>query len=325
MADSRPRTDPPGRHVDDAAPGDAARVPQGDGTGEFTVAPTPWGDSVPWWSAEPRGGTGPQRVADPSGPQRLPSDGSGPLPVQPDGTGPHRMPNGTGPHRIPNGTGPHRTPNGTGPLPPVPDVPARRGSGMLLGAGAGAVLLVILVAGVLLLRSGDATGETSGGRARTAKAFESTRTIAAGATAGGLRRGALPPRVAVAYPFVMGGVEAGGIPAAEKGAAVYTEGPDGVFDVLFVGGTGQVGDPAAFLRKIRPTTFIGAQNANPGEAGGKAVCGTFAVLTEVHTYCAWATGDSYGVVASNVASQQPRYAMMDALMLRIRADVERAR
>ncbi|WP_026404346.1 hypothetical protein [Actinomadura rifamycini] len=315
MADSRPRTDPPGRHADDAAPGDAARAPRGDGTGEFTVAPTPWGDSVPWWSAEPRGATGPQKVADPSGPQRLPSDG----------TGPHRMPNGTGPHRMPNGTGPHRTPNGTGPLPPAPDVPARRGSGMLLGAGAGAVLLVVLVAGVLLLRSGDATGQTSGGRARTAKAFESTRTIAAGAAAGGLRRDALAPRVAVAYPFVMGGVRAGGIPAAGKGAAVYTEGPDGVFDVLFVGGTGRVGDPAAFLRKIRPTTFIDWQNANPGKAGGNAVCGTFAVLTDVHTYCAWATGDSYGVVASNVASQQPRYAMMDALMLRIRADVERAR
>ncbi|MFD0905326.1 hypothetical protein [Actinomadura sediminis] len=315
MADSRPRTDPPGRHADDAAPGDAARVPRGDGTGEFTVAPTPWGDSVPWWSAEARAGTGPQRVADPSGPQRLPSDGSGPLPALSDGTGPHRAV---------NGTGPHRTPNGTGPLPPVPDVPARRSSGMLLGAGAGAVLLMVLVAGVLLLRSGDTTGQASGGRAG-GTAFEPTRTIVAGATAGGLRRESLPPRVAVAYPFVMGGVEAGGIPVAGKGAAVYAEGPDGVFDVLFVGGTGRVGDPAAFLRKIRPTTFIGGQHANSGEAGGKAACGTFAVLTDVHTYCAWATADSYGIVASNAASRQPRYAMMDALMLRIRADVERPR
>ncbi|MFV2175373.1 hypothetical protein ACFHW2_21165 [Actinomadura sp. LOL_016] len=316
MADSRPRTDPPGRHADEQAPGDAARMPpQGDGTGGFTIAPTPWGDSVPWWSAEGRAGTGPQRVADPSGPQLMPPDGSGPLPVMPDGTGPHRTPNGTGGHRMPNGTGP---------LPPVPDVPRRRGSGMLLGAGAGAVLLVVLVAGVLLLRSGDATGQTSGGRARTATAFESTRTIVAGGTAGGLRRDALPPRGSVAYPFVTGGVEAGGVPAAEKGTAVYT-GQGGTVDVLFVGGTGRVDDSAAFLRKIRPTTFIGGQNANPGQAGGRAACGTFAVLGAVHTYCAWATGDSYGVVASNVASQQPRYAMMDALMLRIRADVERPR
>ncbi|MBE1538030.1 hypothetical protein [Actinomadura algeriensis] len=318
MADSPPRTDPPGRRAADAAPGEGARVPQqGDGTGGFTVAPSPWGDAVPWWSSEGRAGTGPQRVADPSGPQPVPSDGSGPLRALPDGTGPHRMP--------PNGTGPHRRPNGTGPLPPVPDVPRRRGTGMLLGAGAGAVLLVVLVAGVLLLRSGDATGRTSEGRTRTATAFESSRTIVAGATAGGLRRESLPPRVSVAYPFVMGGVEAGGLPVAPQGAAVYGEGRDGVLDVLFAGGTGRVDDPAAFLQRIRPTTFITGQNANPGQAGGKAACGTFAVLGAVHTYCAWATGDSYGVVASNVASQQPRYAVMSALMRRIRGDIEQPR
>ncbi|WP_143220186.1 hypothetical protein [Actinomadura sp. CNU-125] len=124
---------------------------------------------------------------------------------------------------------------------------------------------------------------------------------------------------------MMGGVDAGGIPPADQGAAVYNERRSGVVDMLFVGGTGQVKDPAAFLRKIRPTTFITGQNANPGQAGGKAACGTFAVLGTVHTYCAWATGDSYGIVASNVASQQPRYAMMDAIMLRIRKDVERKR
>ncbi|QFG21082.1 hypothetical protein [Actinomadura sp. WMMB 499] len=317
MADSRPRTEPPGRRADEAAPGDAAPVPpQGSGTGGFTAVPAPWGDSVPWWSAEGRAGTGPQRVADPSGPQA----------VVPDASGPHRMPNGTGPHRMPDGTGPLPPVPPVPPVPSFPDVPRRRGSGMLLGAGAGAVLLVVLVAGVLMLRSGDATGQTSGKRAKTATAFESTRTIAAGATAGGLRRDSLPARAAVSYPFVTGGVEAGGIPPAAQGSAVYTgSGQGGALDVLFVGGTGRVEDAPAFLRKIRPTTFIGGQNANPGQAGGEAACGTFAVLGAVHTYCAWATGDSYGIVASNVASRQPRYAMMDAVMLRIRADVERPR
>ncbi|QXJ20923.1 hypothetical protein AGRA3207_001720 [Actinomadura graeca] len=312
MADSPPRSDAP-----DSVSGDDLTVPravedavppeQQDGAGppepadRFQQDPRtelpPWGASQPWWSPGTGDGTGPQIVA--------------------GGTGPHVLP---GPA---NGTGPHVLPHGTGPLPaaalPEPAAPAAAGgrkrlSAPLLGAGAAAVLVVAL-AGVLVLR------QVNGENARTAAVPASKKRITAVAVAGGLRK---EPAAAVpasaAYPFVAAPVRAGGVPVGGEG--VYAEEPKGPLNVLFMGGTGPVGDTAAFLRKIRPTTFIAVQGTAAGKGGGRALCGSFAVLAEIHLYCAWATEDSYGVVASNVPAPAWRLPAMAELMRGIRRDVE---
>ncbi|WP_242905808.1 hypothetical protein [Actinomadura terrae] len=254
-ADADPQTPPPAEPEPEAEPG---------------AAPDPWGASLPWWSVEQGGGTGPQQV-----------------------------PNGTGPHAAPP------APNGTGPLPVAPQPPAA-GSGerkpvprLLLGAGVGALLVVVLMAAVLAVRS-------DGGKKTGSAVTASKRKITAVAVAGGLHRdGTTPPVTSAAYPFIAAAIKAGGVPVSKDGVAVYAAdvagGPGAPLNVLFMGGTGAVGDPVAFLRTIRPATFIAAQDTGAGKDGGRALCGSFAVLAEVHVYCAWATKDSYGVVASNTA------------------------
>ncbi|MFA1544347.1 hypothetical protein [Actinomadura monticuli] len=351
MADSPPRSGAPGSASGDDL--DAAQVIE-DGSGPGAADAPPFGGARPWWSADSGDGTGPHGALGGTGPHVLPAqrDGSGPYPVPPYGTGPLATVNGTGGHPMVGGTGGHPIVggsgafpvvgtgghpivqggtgaqpvirDGTGPLPPVPGAPGprrRRVPRLLLVVGVSAAAAVALMAGALAFRTVGGGAERD---ARTTADPASKKVISAGPAAGGLRKDALTaPQASAAYPFIAGAVEAGGLPVAEQGLAVYTEEPVRKVNVLFMGGTGQVGDPAAFLRKVRPTTFITGQGADPGDQGGKAVCGTFAVLAETHMYCAWATRDSYGVVASNHPTVNPQFPLLADVMRRIRKDVEK--
>ena len=326
MTESPPRSDAP-----DSASGGDLSAPRafedGDAPERVAAPPAPWGGSRPWWSAETGDGTGPHQ---------MPGYGTGPHGVLPDGTGPHGVvPGGSGAHRIiPGGSGAHPiVPGGTGPLPAVPGqapppgprTPAgkKRLPRFLLIAGTTVVAAGILMVGVLGFRM-DESGAGAEKDARATGAPASEKVIVAVPNAGGLHKDPrTPPQTSAAYPFVAGSVEAGGVPAARRGLAVYSEEPAQPVNVLFVGGTGPVGDPEAFLRKARPSTFIAGQDADAGRQGGEAACGTFAVLAETHTFCAWATKDSYGIVASNRAALNAQYALMADVMKRIRNDVEK--
>ncbi|GAA4233377.1 hypothetical protein GCM10022254_35710 [Actinomadura meridiana] len=275
---------------------------------------SPWGDgSRPWWSTDAGGGTGPHApVPDGTGPQIMIRRDSGALPMIPDGTGPIPM--------LPGPPPPGAMPSGPPPVAP------RRPPRFLLVAGAVMVGGIVLMAGVLAFRMDRGSGGGGGGPVDQPRAgVPASRTVInAGPIAGGLRKdGLTAPPASAAYPFVAGAIRAAGATVAARGQAVYTQEPARPVNVLFVGGTGSLGDPAGFLQKAQPTTFIAGQDADPGRRGGKAVCGTFAVLAETHTYCAWATEDSYGVVASNRPSLNPHFTLMADLMRRIRKDVER--
>ncbi|MCQ0009684.1 hypothetical protein [Actinomadura madurae] len=196
----------------------------------------------PWWSVDYGDGTGPHGPVNGTGPQMLPAprDGSGPFPVLGGGTGPQPMPrptNGSGAHPVvrtgpqgvlPDGSGAHPViPDGTGPLPPVTGAPPARRKGLpklLLLAGGVLVAVVMLAAGVLAVRTVGGAAKD----ARTTAAPASKKVINAGAVAGGLRRdGLTAPQASAAYPFVAGAVDAGGVPVAKNGLAVYTEEPVG--------------------------------------------------------------------------------------------------
>lgn len=314
MADSPPRSG-----TSDSASGDdldAAQVIE-DGSGP-EPAPSPFGGARPWWSVDIGDGTGPHAMVNGTGPQAMPRNGTGPhaMPVSANGSGALPVV-GTGPHGVIRG--------GTGPLPQVTGAPPGAGGRMpklLLAAGAVVAAGLLLVAGMLALRTGGVVKD-----AGTASGpGPSKKVVNAGPTAGGLHKDPLTsPQASVAYPFVAGAVEAGGVPAAKNGLAVYTEEPVRKVNVLFVGGTGRIGDPADFLQATQPSTFIAGQDADPGRKGGKAVCGTFAVLAETHTYCAWATKDSFGVIASNRPTVNPQFPLMADLMHRIRKDVEKSK
>ncbi|NVI92621.1 hypothetical protein [Actinomadura sp. BRA 177] len=323
MAESPPRSGAP-----DSASGDdldAAQVVE-DG-----AASAPWGRARPWWSLDSGGGTGPLQAVNGTGGHPMaggsgahPVVGSGAHPVV--GSGAHPVV-GSGAHPVVGsgahpvvGTGGHPIVHGgTGPLPAAPSK-KRRVPRLLLVAGATAVAAVALMAGALVFRTGGGDAKD----ARTTALPASKKIINAGPVAGGLRKDKLtPPLASAAYPFIAGAVEAGGVPVAQHGMAVYTEEPVRRVNVLFMGGTGAIRNPADFLQKVQPTTFIAGQDADLGGKGGKAVCGTFAVLAETHTYCAWATRDSYGIVASNRPTVNPKFPLMAEVMRRIRKDVER--
>lgn len=308
--------------------GDGADSARGgaEGAAQGGADPAPWGGKRPWWSAD-SGGTGPLSSLGTGGHPMVggsgafPRVGTGGHPVV--GTGGHPAV-GTGGHPA-VGTGGHPVVrDGTGPLPPVPAAPAagrrRRVPRLLLVAGAAVVAGVALMAGALAFRTGGGGVQD----APTAALPAPKKVITAGAAAGGLHKDALTaPQASAAYPFVARAVEAGGVPAAQHGTAVYTAEPVRKLNVLFMGGTGAVGDPAAFLRKTRPTTFIWGQEVPLGGKGATAFCGTFAVLAETHTYCAWATRDSYGIVAANRPTVNPQFPLMTDVMGRIRKDVEK--
>ncbi|WP_067477362.1 hypothetical protein [Actinomadura hibisca] len=267
------------------------------------LPPAPWGASPPWWAAdsdedapaaeaEPVPVTAPTPVTAPSpveasGPQ--PVAGARPLPGPPATVMDFEPPSGSSPaiavQALPSW-------EGTGPLQAVPvNAPggvaadAQRRAVPKIGLAIGAVFALVMLVGVVVLATG-------GG--------EPKPRITAVATTAGLHKDAGTPAASAAYPFVSAGVRAGGVAGLRETAAVYGDAPAGTRNVLFMGGTGTVGDPAAFLARTRPSTFITAGKAtDAGKAGGKTSCGTFAVLADVHAYCAWATEDSYGVVASN--------------------------
>lgn len=167
----------------------------------------------------------------------------------------------------------------------------------MFGAVAGLCVIAAAVAGGALLMGGD------GGPAKR---------ITLKPEAGGLRRDASDPEASVAYPFINEAVRRGNLPRPRQTSAVYS-GSAG--NVLFIGGTASIDDPIAFLERAKPNTVLSFQHV------GRGVCGTYAVLSAVHPYCAWATSDSYGFVASNAPAQDT--ADLAKLTTRLRADVER--
>ncbi|MFC4911260.1 hypothetical protein [Actinomadura gamaensis] len=167
---------------------------------------------------------------------------------------------------------------------------------MGVGALGGLFALTVVLGGTIFIDGGD------GG---------AVKQIRLSAEAGGLRRSSEDPAASVAYPFITEAVRRGGMPLRRQTAAVYMSEER---DILFVGGTGEIADPEAFLDRAKPNTVLAAGHV------GRDVCGTFAVLSAVHAYCAWATSGSYGFVASNVPAEST--ADLAQLVSRMRTDLE---
>ncbi|WP_026416234.1 hypothetical protein [Actinomadura oligospora] len=220
------------------------------------------------------------------------------------------------PSSVPSREGaPHKAdgPRSTAPTPvlvehePASRAPARDGGAprrrpwrriVVVGAVGGLFAVAIAVAGGTLLLGGDDGGPE--------------KRITLRPEAGGLRRNASDPEASVAYPFIVEAVRRGSLSRTRQTSAVYS---GAASNVLFVGGTASIGDPIAFLDRAKPNTVLSFQHV------GRGVCGTFAVLSAVHPYCAWATSDSYGFVASNLPAQNTTD--LAKLATRLRADLER--
>jgi len=202
-----------------------------------------------------------------------------------------------------------------GPVPPPSPLtaPKARGKGLLVllcGALAVGVLGAATVAVLLITRAGAEV--------------VSLRTVTATGTAGGLRKDAAVPEAGASYPFVIAAARGAGVEHAITATGVYRDPAGGERDVLFLGGTAAIGDPGPFLRRARPSTVLDVRPVPAtGKDGGKVHCGTFAVLAATHLYCAWATGDSFGFVASNEPAGAERPVDFANLVGAMRADLEK--
>ncbi|WP_433335455.1 hypothetical protein [Spirillospora sp. CA-294931] len=225
----------------------------------------------------------------------------------------------------------------TGPLPAVPAAPPSGGwqpavrppsavvrpttpklrrpvAGLVAGLSVGMVLLLALVLAVVL-------GKPDG---RAEEGGKATRRVVAAPVAAGLSRDpAAAPAASAAYPFIASAVRTGGVEKSVTAIALYTDGPAQTQNFLFMGGSGKLGDPADLLQRTRPNTLLTAAKANPGPGGGQAVCGTFAVLADIHQYCAWATRSSFGLIASNTPALTSDTGVLAALLPRMRTDLEK--
>jgi hypothetical protein len=87
-------------------------------------------------------------------------------------------------------------------------------------------------------------------------------------------------------------------------------------DVIFVGGTGDIGDPDTFIRSGRPTTNTNASitDIDPG-GDGKGSCVELAAGSLA--YCMWATEHSFGIVTANKPATE-----VAGIMRRMRPDLE---
>ncbi|WP_146150303.1 hypothetical protein [Actinomadura rubrobrunea] len=304
--------------LDGAAAGPAPTRP------EPAVAPP----AQPWWMQAPaEAGTGPQRVPDLAGTAEDVSTGPHAIPMAHGASvtsgahpavtsGPHPAVTTGGHGAVTSGAHPVVS---TGPQPAAAQAKGRtaRRAGVILALAAAVGIVAALGVGAFMLNSGGGTAQRTGGQ----KAPK--HRVTAAASAGGLQRAPGLPAASAAYPFIAAAVRAGGAERPGNVSAVYADLPARTQNVVFIGGTGQIGDPAAFLRKARPSTVLTTREVRPGRGGGRGMCGTFAVLSDVHVYCSWATPSSFGFVASNLPTVGDEIPRMAELMRRMRADLEK--
>ncbi|MEW2354371.1 hypothetical protein [Spirillospora sp. NPDC029432] len=328
-------TESPPRPADDPAdpPADAGRP--------FVLPPAP-PPVAPWWAASSLEPAPPESLADPPAtrtdgfpvvqaePPPAAAAVAPPPPVPPVPAAPEPVPAPVPAAEAVITTGPQpRAAGWTAPQPvqaqPVQPQPAqpqpaqpqpgptkrgrsKKGLAAGLAVGAGVLAAAVAAGGLALVAGGEDVP---------------VRKVSAAGTAGGLRKDAEPPAASAAYPFIAAGARAAGVEKDAKAGAVYRDPATGAQNVLFLGGTAPVGDPAAFLRKARPSTVIKTAAARPLKGGGRISCGTFAVLAATHLYCAWATENSFGFVAANTPAPDGRVDGLDALTRRMRADLEK--
>ena len=92
--------------------------------------------------------------------------------------------------------------------------------------------------------------------------------------------------------------------------------------VIFLGGTGPLGDPAAFVSSFKSAASStgNVTEIDPGAGGGRAVCAEANSGTSTIAFCAWATPDSFGEVVSTTPGKSA--GSVADQMRRMRPDLE---
>lgn len=223
--------------------------------------------------------------------------------------GSHRSPSGAA-REVPGGFGgPVHGSTGPGPVSPA----RRSNTGLLVGLIAGCVVLAILVVVLVVVLGGPvsrtkvSTPPQAGGFALSASTEPSITRISTRARAATRSTGArISTLVSGLYRD----------PAAPPSMPV-TGG------VVFVGGTGDLGDPGTFIQHLRsaPGVLTAADDKVVDvDAGGDGRAACFTVGDGPTDTCVWATAHSFGTITPTELLRVDHAA---AVMRRMRPDVER--
>ncbi|WP_067477371.1 hypothetical protein [Actinomadura hibisca] len=215
----------------------------------------------------------------------------GPYGGVPQGQGPYGPPPG-GPYGPPPGPPGPGAPYGQSPYGGPPPGPPKSRAGLVIGLVIGALALIV-VAGivvVVLARAGGGDEYTITTPATVAGRQRDTSTESRLSTQMSSLRSQLESQ--------SGGKIDSFVSAFYKDASGGTSltVPQGV---MFVGGTGEMGDPDAFVRGFREAGQKAGSvvtETEPGPHGGKAACGQVSGSGVTISQCAWATRSSFGVV-----------------------------
>jgi hypothetical protein len=95
--------------------------------------------------------------------------------------------------------------------------------------------------------------------------------------------------------------------------------------VIFLGGTGPLGDPDKFVSSFRSAASSNGTvtEVDPGTGGGKGVCAEARASGQTIAFCAWATSDSFGEIVSTSPGKSATE--IAALMRKMRPDLERVK
>jgi hypothetical protein len=95
--------------------------------------------------------------------------------------------------------------------------------------------------------------------------------------------------------------------------------------VIFLGGTGPLGDPSKFVSSFRSAASSSGNvtEVDPGAGGGKGVCAEANASGQTIAFCAWATSDSFGEIVSTSPGKSATE--IAALMRKMRPDLEQVK
>lgn len=198
------------------------------------------------------------------------------------------------------GFGTSSPPGGFGP----PQAPAGRSkTGLIIGLLSGGLVLIIAIVVVVVVAFGSKryivnTPSVAGGYQLKSPSDATTSTIM------NAQRSAVRSTGAKIDTVVSGVYQ-------DPSSASSTQ-----QDVIFVGGTGDIGDPGTFIRSGRPTTNTTASitDIDPG-GDGKGSCVELAAGSLA--YCMWATEHSFGIVTANKPATE-----VAGILRRMRPDLE---
>ncbi|HEY7486424.1 MAG TPA: hypothetical protein VH912_18315 [Streptosporangiaceae bacterium] len=195
--------------------------------------------------------------------------------------------------------------------------PNKSNTGLILGIVGGAIAVVIILVVVVVAMSG---GGGVGGKKHD---------VVAAASAGGWQRDpAGESRFGTNINTQKNSLESATGGKLDKVVSAFYKDPGGSSSsllpagVIFIGGTGPLGDPDKFVSSFRSAASSSGTvtEVDPGAGGGRGVCAEASAASQTIAFCAWATNDSFG----EIVSTSPGKSASDVadLMRKMRPDLE---